>query len=129
MQWAAWQRDRQSCWASSNSRPCPDLAHQPRDAANGCPVLGSSPQQRPAQHGCLGALLVTTPCPRRQQDGNWIPVLSGFQPCREGGIFSFPSWKPTGSSPTVAQQCRLQAQATSLSSTEYLEEEQKYWLG
>lgn len=103
------------CW--------PDLAHWPEDSANRCPALGSGPQHCPAQPSCPRPSWSPPPGPGDNRTGTGS--LSCRVPaCREGGIFSFPSWKPTGSRPTVAQQCCLQVRATSPSSTDSLEEEQ-----
>lgn len=113
MQWAAWQGLRRAAGLPGTRRPAltspTGPGTQPIDVQSWAPAPhGAQPHTAAA-----GPSWPPPPAPGRQQAGNWIPVLSGFQPCREGGIFSFPSWKPTGSCPTVAQQCRLQAQATS----------------
>lgn len=113
MQWAAWQGLRRAAGLPGTPRPAltspTGPGTQPIDVQSWAPAPhGAQPPTAAA-----GPSWPPPPAPGRQQAGNWIPVLSGFQPCREGGIFSFPSWKPTGSCPTVAQQCRLQAQATS----------------
>lgn len=76
-------------------RPRPALAHQRASQWTAAP--GSGPQQRPAP-SCRGS---SWPPPPPQGSGrNRIPVLRP-QPCREGGIFSFPSGKPTGARPAM----------------------------